>query len=294
MRILLALGLAAIAVLTGRPAAAQETVLHQERSLYRNLYVVEEGGERCLTFRARRYAGRQSCMMTAAPERLVLDYTQMMLAGLYLHPKPARILVIGLGGATLPKALQSLVPSARIDVVELDAAVDRTSRRFFGFKPAATTRVVVSDARVFVKRRPKGAPGYDMVFVDAFEEDYIPEHLLTREFLTEVRAAMAPGGVIVANTFSSSRLYDHESVTYRAVFGPFFNMRLGNRVIVGRLGGLPPVATVQANAAAWEPAFRRLGARSDFLLPMMSLKVDWSPKARLLTDQYSPANLLNN
>ena len=71
-----------------------------------------------------------------------------------------------------------------------------------------------------------------------FDADYIPEHMLTKEFLEEVRAIMVPRGVIVANTFSDSALYDHESATYRAVFATFFNLKLANRIIVGRVGGL--------------------------------------------------------
>jgi hypothetical protein len=29
------------------------------------------------------------------------------------------------------------------------------------------------------------------------------------------------------------------------------------------------------------------------LLPLFTTQPDWNPRARLLTDQYSPANLLN-
>ena len=86
-----------------------------------------------------------------------------------------------------------------------------------------------------MKRVASQKPNYDMVLLDAFDADYIPEHMLTKEFLEEVRSIMAPDGVIVANTFSNSALYDHESVTYRAVFGPFFNLKLGNRIIIGRV-----------------------------------------------------------
>jgi spermidine synthase len=42
---------------------------------------------------------------------------------------------------------------------------------------------------------------------------------MTREFLEECRAILVSDGVLVANTFSSSRLYDSESVTYGARSG---------------------------------------------------------------------------
>ncbi len=134
-----------------------------------------------------------------------------------------------------------------------------------------------------------------MVLLDAFDADYIPEHMLTKEFLEEVRADMAPRGVIVANTFSDSALYDHESATYRAVFGPYFNLKLANRIILGRAGGILPgdLANARKNAGTLEPALAQRGTGSNFLLPLLSTNVDWDTNSRILTDQYSPSNLLN-
>ena len=296
MRVFRSIVAAALILASGavvQPRVAAAATLHQERSLYRNIFVTQDGDERCLLFRARRGLGRESCRLMSNPDKLVFEYTQMMLAGLYLAPQPKRILVIGLGGATIPSALQALVPNAEIDVVELDGSVDRVARTYFDFKPGPRTRVSIEDGRVFVKRAGRTGASYDLIMLDAFESDYIPEHMLTREFLAEVKAIMAPRGVLVANTWSSSGLYDHESATYAAVFGEFFNMKLGNRIIIAQLGGLPPIDAVRRNAEAWEPQFARRGASSKFLLPLLETRPDWDPKARVLTDQYSPSNLLN-
>ncbi|HTI68190.1 MAG TPA: fused MFS/spermidine synthase [Caulobacteraceae bacterium] len=274
-------------------AARQNDTLHEERSLYRNIFVTQDGDERCLLFRARRGLGRESCKLMSNPDRLVFEYAQMMLSGLYANPSPKRILVIGLGGATLPSALQELVPDAKMDVVELDSAVDRVSRKYFDFKPTANTKVRIEDGRVFVKRAGRAKQTYDLIMLDAFESDYIPEHMLTREFLQEVKAIMAPKGVLVANTWSSSGLYDHESATYQSVFGDFFNMKLDNRVILIRDGGLPDPAELRANAQKFETEFVRRGTGLATLLPMMRVRKDWDAASRILTDQYSPSNVLN-
>ena len=141
-----------------QPALAEEKILHQERSLYRNIRVIQDGDERCMAFRARREAGRQSCIALSAPDRMILEYSQMMLAGLYVNPRPQRVLVIGLGGGVLPTALQKMLPGAHIDVAELDAAVDRSARQYFAFKPGANMQVAIQDGRVFVKRQIKAKP----------------------------------------------------------------------------------------------------------------------------------------
>jgi spermidine synthase len=282
-----------ILALCGGDAGA-ERLLHQERSLYRNIFVVEDQGERCLLFRKRRGVGRESCIKLSDPDFLVFDYTRMMTAGLFVDPDPKRILIIGLGGATLPTALQELLPNAKIDVVEIDEAVQRAAHDYFAYRPGPNAKVFIEDGRVYVRRYAKNkGPAYDMVMLDAFGDDYIPEHLLTREFLTEVKSIMTPSAVIVANTWPEAGLYDHESTTYASVFGAFYNMKLRNRIIVSRLGGLPPDAVIHANAQAWSARLRPRGVDTAAMIRLMNPRPDWRTDARVLTDQYSPSNLLN-
>ena len=75
-------------------------------------------------------------------------------------------------------------------------------------------------------------------------------------------------GVLVANTFSSSRLYDHESTTYASVFGRFFNLKGRNRVILLRQDGLPPPEALRQNAAQLQPTLGRFGIDPAWLLPL--------------------------
>jgi spermidine synthase len=283
---------AAIVVLLLPAAAHAEQVLHRQKSLYRDILVTETGGERCMTFSARSRAhNRQSCIRPAAPDRLVLDYTRLMMAGLYVQPAPRRILVVGLGGGILPRTLAQLLPDATIDSVEIDAAVVDVARQWFLFAPSGRVRVAVQDGRVYVKRALRAGTRYDLVFLDAYDHEYIPEHLLTREFLQEVRGLLAPGGAVVANTFSSSRLYDSESATYAAVFGPFQQLQTGNRVILA--GALPTEPVRRARAEQWRAAFAPLGVEPEWLLVRWEERPRYDARARLLTDQYSPSNLLN-
>jgi spermidine synthase len=99
--------------------------------------------------------------------------------------------------------------------------------------------------------------------------------------------------VLAANTFSTSKLYDAESATYASVFGPFYNLKTENRVILASNGALPAMAQIKANAQQVEPKLKVFGTGRDWLLPRFSSDVQWPPGTRLLTDQYSPANLLN-
>lgn len=284
----------ATAILGSPPAVADPQVLHREKSLYRDILVTQSGNERCMTFSVhRRSTNRQSCILVDAPDRLVLDYTRLMLAGLYVQPQPQRILVVGLGGGVLPRTLAKLLPRAQIDAVEIDEAVVRVAQKWFLFAPDARVRAIVQDGRVYVKRAARAGTKYDLVFLDAYDHEYIPEHLLTREFLREVRSVLAPGGAVVANTFSSSRLYDSESATYAAAFGPFLEFKGSNRIVIAMNGPLPSAEDVRRNAAAWDAALQPLGTGSAQILSSAVAKPTWRANARVLTDQYSPSNLLN-
>jgi spermidine synthase len=222
-----------------------------------------------------------------------MRYPQMMLGALFVNPAPQSVLIVGLGGGTLPRALRQILPNARIDVVEIDPAVVRVTHRYFDFAESDRTHVIESDGRVYVKRAQRSGQHYDLIMLDAFDHEYIPEHLLTQEFLLEVKSLLTPQGVLAANTFSSSRLYEHESVTYAAAFGKFFNLKRDNRVIITRLGALPEDAQLRATAKQFAQPFDTFGFDAAEILPLFTQERDWDPRARVLTDQYSPANLLN-
>ncbi|MFO7325019.1 MAG: fused MFS/spermidine synthase [Pseudomonadota bacterium] len=277
------------------PALAQK-LIHSERSMYRDVLVYEERGERCMCFTRECRIGRQSCIYLARPREFALNYTHMVMGGLLFATSapPKTLLIVGLGGGTLPTALREVLPDAVIDTVEIDPAVTGVARRFFGFKEDPKMKVYEMDGRVYVKRAIREGKKYDAILLDAFDHEYIPEHLLTKEFLTEVKSLLAPGGVLVGNTFSSSRLYDHESTTYAAVFGTFYNLKAANRVIVAKPAGLPTMEQLRARAMEYELALRGFGVDVNTVLGMFNTRQDWNPNARVLTDQYSPANLLNH
>ncbi|MBF0161760.1 MAG: fused MFS/spermidine synthase [Magnetococcales bacterium] len=274
------------------PAWGGAVVIHQEKSLYRNILVYEERGLRCMKFGIHD-SGRQSCISLTDPDTLVLNYTRLVLSALYLQPAPQNILIIGLGGGTMPGVLRKIYPDIPIDCVEIDQAVVNVAKTFFGFAPDPRIQVFVEDGRVFVKHALKRQRRYDLILLDAFDHISVPEHMTTREFLQEVKALLQPQGVLVANTFASGRLYDAESATYAAVFGEYFNVQSGNRVVLAKKDGLPADLAIRQGAERVEPHLRRFGAGKEWLLPLFAPPAPWPPETRILTDQYSPANLLN-
>ncbi len=281
-----------VGVLFGIAPTLKANELYATKSLYRNIIVYEEDDQRCMKF-GRYVQARQSCIQLSNHDALVFNYTKMMMGALYFNPSPKHVLIIGLGGGTLPSALHKLFPGVEIDVAEIDPAVTDVARRFFYFSDVPQTHVYEEDGRVFVKRALKKKAKYDLVMLDAFDHEYIPEHMLTKEFFQEVRGLLTDKGVLAANTFAASRLTDYESATYYNVFGDFYRMSRNNRVILLRMGGLPAMAEISKNAASLDARLKPLGAEKDDLLPLLAIESGWPANTRVLTDQYSPSNLLN-
>ncbi len=282
-----------LSLLLGSVSSAE--TIHEERSKYRDITVTQVGDRRCLLFNVHRGDRNQTCVMVNERERLVFDYTRMSFAGLLLKPDPQRILVIGLGGGSIPLTFSDLFPEAQIDIVEIDEAVVSVAEEFFFFEETPNMRVFVDDGRPFIKRAGLRGDVYDYIVLDAFSGDYIPEHMLTREFLEEVQAVMSDDSVVVANTFSTSRLYDHESVTYQRVFGEFFNFKLptsGNRIIIAQLEPLPPRGELVTRAQEFGDRLRKYDIPLLDYPRRLSTRVDWDMSRRELTDQFSPGNLL--
>ncbi len=259
-------------------------VIHTEASEFSPIVVSEYGGERCMKFDGPLPLGRQTCIDLQDPDKMVFDYTRMMMSALFVNPDPQKVLIVGLGGGTLSRALGKALPGAVIDTVEIDPAVVKVAQRFFGYEQGPAQRVFLEDGRAFIERAHRDGQRYDMVMLDAFDTDYIPAHLLTREFLRHVRAILTPDGVLVANTFSASTVYDSESTTYADVFGRFFNLRGGNRVIIAVRGTLPDHARLRRNADAVAGKLRPFGIDVNRQLRMFSLDRDWDEKAPVLTD----------
>ena len=271
--------------------AAAETVLHTERSIYRNIVVSDNFGTRCLRF-SRLNNAQQSCFSLENPQQILFESNKMLLGALYLRPNPRKILMIGLGGGVLASAVSRVLPEAEIDVVELDPAIVRVAKEYFHFQTSAKLRVTVSDGRVFVKRALERGEKYDLVLLDAFGEERIPCHLMTTQFLAELKGVVTADGVVAAHTFRIEESYDSESATYEAVYGTFFNLIKfwnNSRVILATKDGwLPSQAQLTKNAKALEKKFQPLGVKSSWLLPLFSTDKDWDDSARLLTDQYVP------
>lgn len=215
-------------------AVGEERVLVERRSDYNEILVSEdEQGLRIMRFEPG--GARQSVVKPGDPDHLELPYARAIPVGLVLVDRPQRVLVVGLGGGTIPSLLRKHDPQLKIDVVELDPAVIELAKQYFEFREDAGMRAYAQDGRAFIEQRRNL---YDIIFLDAFSADNIPFDLATREFLYSVRRALKPRGIVVGNVWSrySNPLYDPMVRTYRDVFEDVYIVDVpaaGNKLVLG-------------------------------------------------------------
>jgi spermidine synthase len=238
----IALAVSSVAVLALKPARARE--LHVEHTPFQTIKVVEADGRRCLRFGDGRRELNQSCRSLEHPERVELEYARAVVAlSLSLEPFPQRVLVIGLGGASIPNALIDAHPQVLIDAVELDPAVISVAEKYFGFITTDRVHAIPGDGAAFIERRAGEGAHYDLVILDAFDEHGIPPELFTRALLERIRELHGTDGVFVANTFAASSA--NEAALVREVFASSMRIDVGrNRLLVG--GRTRPVRSSRA------------------------------------------------
>jgi spermidine synthase len=147
---------------------------------------------------------RQSTMFTARPHDLALEYTRSMAASLLFIDAPLRILVLGLGGGSLPKFFLHYFPSCRVDVVELRPAIIDVATRFFCL-PIEDDRlqVIEADGLEFLFESPPAC--YDVVCIDLHDADGMAPVVDEEEFVPACCRVVNPGGVAVFNLWAGDR-----------------------------------------------------------------------------------------
>jgi spermidine synthase len=141
---------------------------------------------------------------------------------------PHSLAVLGLAAGTTARQYR-LAYGSGIDItgVEIDPAIVDIGHRYFHLSDAHAHEVV-SDARYWLDTQ---AGHYDVVVLDAYRQPYIPFHLTTKEFFSQVRDHLNGGGVAAVNvgrTPTDYRLVDAIASTMAAVFTNVYVMDVPN------------------------------------------------------------------
>jgi len=128
-------------------------------------------------------------------------YWEQVLSAPFFNPAPInrdqieRIAILGLAGGTSANQIRLAYPQTIIDGYEIDSEIINVGYDYFGLKDNYLN-VYIEDARWGITHNDNI---YQVINVDAYDPPYIPWHLTTREFFTEIFNHLSDDGVMVIN-----------------------------------------------------------------------------------------------
>ncbi|NXA34160.1 MET13 protein, partial [Eudromia elegans] len=207
---------------------------------------------------------------------LCCEHHKAMVAGLCLlesaDPLPASLslLVVGLGGGSLPLFLHDYFSQAHVVVVEIDPSMLEVATRWFGFSQGDRMQVHVSNGLDYVAKVAAEAK-YDAIMFDVDSKDLTvgmscpPPAFVEKPFLQKVKTILKPEGVFVLNLVCrDAQLKESVLATLREVFPLLYARRIDgevNEILFCQPGPQGPwqPTELMARARALEGALRQPG-----------------------------------
>jgi spermidine synthase len=122
-----------------------------------------------------------------------------------LHRNPQHVLVIGMSTGAWTRAIEGFTTVTSIDVVEINPAYLELTRSYPTLAPLLDDnrlRLHIDDGRRWLKRHPDSR--FDLIVQNTtFHFRANASNLLSREYFSEVKRHLSPGGILTTNTTGS-------------------------------------------------------------------------------------------
>jgi spermidine synthase len=139
-------------------------------------------------------------MFQTDPVRGHFEYSEFFHLPWLWNGTLTNVLMVGLGGASTQRSYAHYYPQVTVETAELDPAVQRVAREYFGLREGARQIVHLEDGRTFLRR---GRETYGAILMDAYTANrygaYVPYHLVTREFFKLAADRLTTNGVLCYN-----------------------------------------------------------------------------------------------
>ncbi len=173
----------------------------------------------------------QSAMRMNAPYDLELTYSRGMMSFLLFKPKLREVLVLGLGGGSIPKFIHHYLTEMRTTVVEINPQVISMARSHFMLPPDdERLQVIEDDGARHLEAHPSSA---ELLILDIFDGQGIPPELYSQTFFDRCVEALKVDGMLAVNLWGSDKNFD--------IYLSRIEQSFGQRVLVlptGRPGNI--------------------------------------------------------
>eukprot|EP00074_Homo_sapiens_P082593 XP_016856948.1 methyltransferase-like protein 13 isoform X3 [Homo sapiens] len=207
------------------------TVQHQDCSPLSGDYVIEDvQGDDKRYFRRLIFLSNRNVVQSEA--RLLKDVSHKEI--------PLALLVVGLGGGSLPLFVHDHFPKSCIDAVEIDPSMLEVATQWFGFSQSDRMKVHIADGLDYIASLAGGGearPCYDVIMFDVDSKDPTlgmscpPPAFVEQSFLQKVKSILTPEGVFILNLVCRDLgLKDSVLAGLKAVFPLLYVRRIEGEV----------------------------------------------------------------
>ncbi|XP_053100620.1 eEF1A lysine and N-terminal methyltransferase isoform X4 [Hemicordylus capensis] len=220
------------------------TIQHRDTSTLSGEYVIEDvKGDDAHYFRRLIFLSNRNVVQSEARLSSRAPHKEALI----------RVLVIGLGGGSLPLFIHDYFLQCCIDVVEIDPAMLEMATSWFGFSPGDRLKVYIADGLVYISslaaegnnsQRPicaeatcRSPASYDVVMFDVDSKDPSlgmscpPSAFVEKSFLQKVRVLLKTEGTFILNLVCrNSLLRDDVLATLKEAFPVLYARRIEGEV----------------------------------------------------------------
>ena len=148
----------------------------------------------------------QSAMRVKAPYELELAYSRGMMMFLLFMKQPKDLLMIGLGGGSIPKYVHHFLPEMQTRVVEINPQIIQVARSHF-YLPEDDDRleIIEGDGVVYLQENSNTA---DVLLLDIFDSQGVPPEMYNQAFFDTCEASLRLDGMMAVNLWGSDKNFD--------------------------------------------------------------------------------------
>ena len=148
----------------------------------------------------------QSAMRVKAPYELELAYSRGMMMFLLFMKQPKDLLMIGLGGGSIPKYIHHFLPEMQTRVVEINPRIIQVARSHFYLPDDDDRLEVIEGDGVGYLQENSGAA--DVLLLDIFDSQGVPPEMYNQAFFDTCEASLRLDGMMAVNLWGSDKNFD--------------------------------------------------------------------------------------
>ncbi|VAW71547.1 hypothetical protein MNBD_GAMMA13-1547 [hydrothermal vent metagenome] len=220
-------------------------------------------------------------------------YAHYLLTLAGAKPEGSNALLLGLAGGSVANEFVKL--GFNVDAVDLDPRVFTLATEFFKLSPKV--HFIEDDARHYLNIQDKK---YDLIVIDLFTGEGVPNHIITRESLALLKKRLPPDGIVLINFHGYIDGKDGKGA--RSVYKTLIDAGYTTRYLVtpGKPGARNAIfaATPSQNPQFFaQQAYRQVFCALDWPAPnpppLMAMDQARYEDAYILQDEYPVLDRLN-